>query len=143
MEAVRVARVVLVSPVRDHARRRRDRKKSFHRAGRLERGLEVRDVALDLGLAGVPDRRHAHRLVGRRAGRGGRTARRIELGVKLGEARAVGAARKRMGAGLHLPALEAAQALERVLRPADRLAEFAVARRVYAELGLPPHNLGN
>jgi len=48
-----------------------------------------------------------------------------------------------MGARLDRPALEAAQALERVLRPADRLAEFAVARRVDADLGLPHHNFGN
>jgi len=91
---------------------------SFHRAGRLECGLEVRDVALDSGLAGVGDRRtHTPRRPSRR--RGGRTARRVELGVKLGEARAVGAARKD-GPRPSRPGSKPLRA-RRVLRPADRL----------------------
>src|SRR5205823_3337253 len=87
------------------------------------------------------DRASAHGERARRAG-----ARRwplgpVELGVELGEPCAIGAARKRIGAGRRRPALEARQALERVLRPADALAEFTVARDVDAHVGLPLHDL--
>jgi len=61
--------------------------------------------------------------------------------MPLGEARAISAAREGIGAGLRRPALEAREALERVLRPADRFAELAVARPVDAELDLPAHHV--
>ena len=41
------------------------------------------------------------------------------------------------------PVLEAVQPLEDVARPADRLAELAVAHEVDADLGLLPHDLGH
>src|SRR5262249_2419249 len=44
---------------------------------------------------------------------------------------------KWIGTGLDRTAFEAAQAFERVLRPADRFPEFAVANHVDAGLGLP------
>ena len=103
-----------------------------------ERGLEVVDVALERRLARIGDRPDADRF---RDGR--RRLAGIELGIELGEARAVGAARERIGARLDRPPLEAAQALDHVLRPADRLAELAVAHHVDAGFGLPAHHLGD
>src|SRR5207253_3565710 len=41
------------------------------------------------------------------------------------------------------PALETAQTLKHVLRPADRFAELAVADNVDTGLRLPPHDLGD
>jgi hypothetical protein len=65
---------------------------------------------------------------------------RVEFGVELGEAFSIGAALKWIGAGLDRTAFEAAQAFERVLRPADRFPEFAVADHVDAGLGLPAND---
>src|SRR5581483_8225672 len=115
-------------------------------AGRRERRLEVGDVELELRLAGVADGRDAHRLPDRRARRARHAARAlagIELGVELGEARPVRAAGERVLPGLDRPALEAREPLERVLRPADRLAELAVARDVDADGFLPLHHIEN
>ena len=66
---------------------------------------------------------------------------RIEVGVELRKPRAVEAARERIGRGLERPALETAEAKQRVLRPADRLAELAVADHVDADVGLLPDDL--
>ena len=104
----------------------------------LERRLEVVDVALQLGLPGVGDRPDAYRL-----DRGRNALAGIELGVELGELLAVDAAGERIGARLDRPPLEAAQALQHVLRPADRFAELAVADDVDADLGLLAHDLGD
>ena len=68
---------------------------------------------------------------------------RIELGIELGKSLPVGATRERIGGRLNRPALEAAQALERVLRPADGFPELAVADHVDAGRGLPADHLGN
>src|SRR6185503_9980735 len=54
-----------------------------------------------------------------------------------------GAAREAAFARRGRPALESAQALERVLRPADALAELAVARHVDAGGGLLAHYFGD
>src|SRR2546425_5077300 len=140
-QAFFVALVVLVFPVRNHARRRRHRKKALLHTGGRERGLEVRDVALQFLLAGVFDGCNAYREDAGRAGSSGRAVRRIELGVELREARAISAARERIGARSCRPALEAREALERVLRPADRFAELTVARNIDAGFGLAPHDL--
>src|SRR5262249_58909087 len=89
----------------------------------------------------VGGRRGAPRDGRARLRRGGRRAvGAVHLGVELGEARAVGAAPERVVAGLNFAPLEAAQALERVLRPADGLAELAVARQVDADVGLLLHD---
>ena len=90
------------------------------------------DVALELRLPGIGDGSDADRV---RPGR--HLFARVELGIEFGEALAVGATLKWIGARLDRTALEAAQALERVLRPADRFPEFAVADHVDAGLGLP------
>ena len=80
----------------------------------LERGFEIVDVALQLGLPGIFDRPDADRFRG-----GGDAFVRVELGVELGKPRAVGAALERIGGvALDRPALEAGQPLEHVLRPA-------------------------
>src|SRR5262249_11479209 len=76
-------------------------------------------------------------------GHGGDAFALVELGVKVGKALAVGAALERVGPGLERPAFEAAEALERVLRPADRLAKLAVADHVHPDLGLLSHDLGH
>jgi len=140
-QAVRVALVVLVPPVPGSRSPAPPRKKSFHHAAASSAALSSADVALDLGLAGVRDRRHAHcSSAVAPAVAGGPLARRVSLnsGKRARSARA-----QKDGAGLHRPALEAAQALERVLRPADRLAEFAVARVSMPTSGLPRHDLEN
>src|SRR5262249_10155426 len=67
----------------------------------------------------------------------------IELGVELGEPAAVDAAGEGIAAGLERPPLEAAEPEQRVLRPADRLAELAVADDVEPDRGLPAHHLGD
>src|SRR5262249_60044478 len=72
--------------------------------------------------------------------RGGDALARVERGVEVGEALAVGAALERVGVGPDGTALEAAEPLEHVLRPADRLAELAVADDVDPDLGLLPHH---
>ena len=84
-----------------------------------------------LGVPGVTDRTDADRLADHGKRGRGRSARGVELGIERGEAFAVRALRDGAQAAHRAP-LEAAQALERVLRPADRLAELAVARHVDA-----------
>ena len=96
-----------------------------------ERGLEIVDVALELGLPGIGDRADADRI-----DPGGRLLARVELGVEVGEPLAVGAALERIGAGFDRATLEAAEPFEHVLRPADGFSELAVADHVDA--GLPP-----
>ena len=65
----------------------------------------------------------------------------VELGIEFGETLAVGAAR--VGIGLGRAALEAGQALEHVLRPAEGFAELAVADHVDPGLRLPAHHRGD
>ena len=125
-EQLLVGLVVFVPAVGDHARRRGDRQEPSPRASLPESRLEIFDVAPQLRLPGVRDRPDAHRhpaLAPTAAG----GPRRVELAVELGEAGAIGAAVEAVRpAGA--PALEPGQALQGVLRPADRLAELAVAR---------------
>src|SRR5262249_19381757 len=66
-----------------------------------------------------------------------------ELGVELGKALAVEAARERIGAVLDRPTLEAAQTFQYILRPAYRLAELAVAYHVNPDLCLAAHDIGD
>src|SRR5262249_53254907 len=87
--------------------------------------------ALELLLTRIGDRPDADRVHG-----SGHALARIELGVELGEARPVGAALKRILARLERPALEAREPLQHILRPADRLAELAVADDVDPGIGL-------
>ena len=130
------ALVEFVLAVGDHARRRRHRQERLFHLHVLERGLEVVDVALQLGLAGVFDRPDANRF-----GRGGDAFAGVELGIEFRETLAVGAALERVG-GLVLdrPPLEAGEPLQRILRPADRFAELAVAHHVDADLRLLAHH---
>ena len=88
-----VVLVILVLAVGDHARGRRHRQEGLLDLHAFERGLEVVDVALQLGLAGIGDRADADRI-----GRWSRRLARVELGIEFGEARAVGAALERVGA---------------------------------------------
>ena len=105
----------------------------------MSAALEVVDVALQLGLPGIFDRADANGF-GRRRDR----FLGIELGIELGELCAVGAALEWIGRLLpERPPLEARQPLQRVLRPADRLAELAVADDVDAGAGLLPHDIGH
>jgi ABC-type glutathione transport system ATPase component len=55
----------------------------------------------------------------------------------------IGATRERIGGGLNRPALEAGEAIEGILRPADGFPELAVADHVDAGRGLPADHLGN
>src|SRR5512145_707116 len=141
-EHLLVARVVLVLAVGNHARRCRDRQESLDDASALERRLEVRDVALHFGLAGVTDRPHAHGLPDRGERGRRRPARAVELVIELVKAGAVGSARNARRI-FERAALEAAQPLQRVLRPADRLAELAITGHIDAGLGLLAHNFFN
>src|SRR5262249_50491837 len=68
---------------------------------------------------------------------------RVEFRIELREALAIDPAREGIGAVLDRPALEAAQALQHVLRPADRFAELTVAHDVDAGLGLLAHDVGD
>src|SRR5262249_35993206 len=95
------------------------------------RGLDIGDVALELRLSGIGDGSDANRI---HPGRD--LFARVKLGIELGETLSIGAALKWIGAGLDRTAFEAAQAFKRVLRPADRFPEFAVADHVDAGLGL-------
>src|SRR5262249_48947085 len=61
----------------------------------------------------------------------------------LGEALSIGAALKWIGTELDRTAFEAAQAFERVLRPADRFPEFAVADHIDAGFGLAANDGGD
>src|SRR5919204_566873 len=56
---------------------------------------------------------------------------------------AIGTALKRIGPRLDRAAFEAAQAFQRVLRPADRFSEFPVADHVDADLGLAVNDGGD
>ena len=139
LQAFLVARVVLVFAVGNHAGGRCNRKKAFLEAGLLERRLEIFDIPLQLVHARIADRAHANRIADR-----GATVARVELGIELGKALAVDTARERIGrARLDLPALKTGQTLQRVLRPADALAEFTVAGNVDAHLGLLFDHLGH
>ncbi len=86
------ALVVLVLAVGDDARRRRHRQEGLFDLAVLERGLEVVDVALQLGLPGIFDRPDANRFGG-----GGDAFMRVELGIEFRKPRAVGAALERIG----------------------------------------------
>ena len=103
-----------------------------------ERRREIVDVAGERGLTRIGDGTDANRISGR-----GDTFARIELGIEFGKSFPVGAARERIGARFHWPALEPAQTFERILRPADALSELAVADHVDAGRSLPAHDLGD
>src|SRR5215470_4797456 len=133
-----LALVVFILAVRDHARRRRHRHERLGDIHALERSLEVVDVALQLLLPGIGDRSDAYRVHVC-----GNALASIELGVELGKARAVSAALEHIAARLKGAALEARQAIEHILRPADRLAELAIAHDVEAGVGLRLHHVGN
>jgi hypothetical protein len=137
-EAFFIALVVFVLAVRDHARGRGDRQERLLDVHAFQCGLEVIDVALQLRLPGIGDRTDANRV-----GAGRDLLVLVELGVEFREVLTIGAALERIGAGLHRTALEAAEALEHVLRPADRFPELAVADHVDAGRGLPPHDVRN
>ena len=108
-----VALVVFVLAVGDHARRRRHRQERLFDLHALQRGLEVVDVALQLGLAGIFDRADADRF-----GRGRHRFLGIELGIEFGKSGAVGAALERIGGFLlDRPALEAARAVPARIAP--------------------------
>ena len=113
-----------------------DRQEPFRHAGRLHRRLEVVDVPPDLGEPGVLDGSDAGGDAGARADRRRRALRGVELPVELREAGAVRAARKTVLAGRCRAPLESAEALQRVLRPADGFAELAVAHHVDARCSL-------
>jgi hypothetical protein len=130
--------VVFVLAVGNHRRRRRDRHESLNHLHFLQGGLEVVDVALERGLPGVGDRADHHRL-----GRDLHVVPRVELLVKLREAGAVRAAYERVSRCAERTALEAAHALDDVLRPGNALAELAVADHVDSRLGLPAHHVGH
>ncbi len=100
--------------------------------------VEIVDVLLQLGLSGIGDRPDRDRIH-----HGLDLVARIQVGIELGETRAVDAAGEGIGAGLERPALEAAEAKQRVLRPADRLPELTVADDVDADVGLLAHDLGD
>jgi hypothetical protein len=131
--------IEFILAVRDDACRRRHRQERFFHLYALECSLEVVDVALQLRLPGVLDRPDANCL-----GRGGDAFARIELGIEFRETLAVGAALERIG-GIMLDrtALEAAQTLQCILRPADRFAELAVAHHVDTGLRLLTHDGGD
>src|SRR4030095_14236812 len=92
---------------------------------------------LKRGRAGISDRRHHDRVH-----YGFDLVASVELGVELRKARAVDAAGEGIAAG-ERPAFEAAEAKQRVLRPADRLAELAVADHVDADIGFFSGALGD
>ncbi len=108
--------------------------KNFHRLAAVERGLEIIDIDLQLGLAAIADRSGAYhvRLARARVGGG------IEFGKRSRLARACPRAEAR-----HLAIeLEAAQALVHIGHEA-RLAEFPVVDDVDAELDLLAHHLAH
>ena len=135
--AVLVGLVEFVPAVGDHAGDRGDRQEGVGEVLPLEGGLEVVDVELQLGLARIGDRPSAD---GFGVGVGG--IARIHLGVEAREACAVRAG----GEGVHATegaALEAAEAGQRILRPADRLAELAIAGHIHARRLLLAHHFGH
>src|SRR5262249_39728948 len=135
-EALLVALVIFVLAVGDDARGRGDRQEGFLDLHVLERRPEIGDVARKLALPGIGDGPDADRVGARRW-----LLARVELGIELGEFFSVGAALEWTSAGLDRTALEAAQPLERVLRPADGFSELAVADHVNAGLRLLLHHL--
>src|SRR6266446_1822881 len=132
-----VARIIFVLAIGNDARRRRHGQERFHHLDAVERILEVVDVLLQLGLTGISDRRHHYRVHD-----GFDLVARIELRVELRKTRPVDATGERIAARKR-PPLETAEAKERVLRPADRFSELAVADDVDADLGLLAHDFGN
>ena len=135
--AVLVGLVEFVPAVGDHAGDGGDRQEGVGEVLTLEGGLEIVDVELQLRLARIGDRPGAD---GFGVGVGG--IARVHLGVEACEARAVGAG----GEGVHAAegaTLEAAEAGERILRPADRLAELAIAGHIHARRLLLAHHLGH
>ncbi len=135
MQQIVVALVKFVLAVRDDAGRRRHRQECFGDLRFLQRRLEIIDVALQLDLPGILDGSDADGLDG-----GGNAVVRVQLGVEFREAFAVGAAREWVGARFHRTPLKAGQPLQRILRPADRLAELAVADHVDPGSRLPTHD---
>src|SRR5438067_8180229 len=133
-----VALVIFVLAVRDHARGCRYRHECFGDVDAIEGGFEIIDVALQLRLPRIGDWSDADRIKsGRNAFAG------VELGIELREARAVGAALEDIGAGHERAALESAQPLEHILRPADRFSKLAIAYDINPGVGLAAHDLGN
>jgi hypothetical protein len=100
--------------------------------------LEIVDILLEFGEPAIGDRPGRDRVQ-----HGLDFVAGIEIGVELGETGAVETAGEGIGARLERPALEAAEAEQRVLRPADRLAELTIADDVKADLGLPAHDVGD
>src|SRR5262249_13043540 len=76
-------------------------------------------------------------------GGGGNAFARVELGIELGETFAIGPALERIGPLRNGAALEAAQPLQPVPRPADRLAELPLADHLDPDLGLLTHDPGD
>ena len=116
--------VVFVATIRNHAGGRGDRQEAFLNAIGGHRRLHIVDVELHGGLARVLDRPDADRIHRR-----GHAFLRIHLVVEGGETRTVGAATPGIVA-LERATLEAAHALDHILRPGNALAEFAVAGNV-------------
>ena len=129
--------VVFVLAVRDDTCRCRHRQEAFRHLHLRQRRFEIVDVLLQQLLTGVADRPDHDEIHGRRS-----ALLRVELGVELCEPAAVGAARPCV-ASLERPPLEAAEAVQHVLGPRERLAVFAVADDVETALGLLPHHLSH
>src|SRR4051794_25465511 len=68
---------------------------------------------------------------------------RVELGIELGEALAIRAALKWITPRSDRAALEPAQALQHVLRPADGLSKLPVADHIDAGFGLPADDISD
>ena len=67
----------------------------------------------------------------------------VELGIELGEALAIRAALKWIAPRFDRAALEPAQTLQHVLRPADGLSKLPVADHIDAGFGLPADDIGD
>ena len=138
MHHVFFALVILVLAVGDRARRRGNRQETLLDIDFGERGLEIVDVALQLHLTGIGDSADADRVAAARA-----AVMRVQFLVEFLELRAIGAIGVRIaprGAG---PRFEAREPLQYILRPTDRLAEFAVTDHIEADPGLLVHDLGD
>src|SRR4051794_16581864 len=131
VEPLLLALVVFILAVRQHARRRDHRHEGFFHLRALECSFEIVDVAPQDILPDIFHRTDA----GDHLGVGHRLAH-VELGVELLEAGPIGAGGTRAVAGRDRAQLEAAQALDNILVPTDRLAEFAVADDVDANVRL-------
>ena len=100
-----VARVIFVLAIGNHARRSSHGQECFFHADAAQGLLEIVDVLLQFGLAGIGDRPHCDGihdcfdLVAR-----------IEVGVELRKSCPVDAARERIGRRLERPAREPAEA---------------------------------